>query len=160
MIKLKELITEDADSLVYRGISNLGNRNLGKLSRGVVDRLVATLGPNYTENLEIAQIFAGESGKLMKKQRTGNVLKLQHYNDITDLYRDYNSLLTPGSIAAINAEEKDSDAQLKVIQRVGKELRNVLSMHYSWVQVPFKESDKVHFLGLEGEIFINLNSKL
>ena len=162
MIKLKNIIFEsENDGYVYRGTTSHGNVNLGKQSGSVQDKLVATLGPNYTDNKEIAMIFkrgAGKGGKLLKKKFTGKVLELNDYNDVVRLYAQYKDQLSPGIVNKIKHSE--GQTQLQYIQSTGKELRTVLkNKGYKWVKTPFAVSDASNFAkrGLTGDILIDLS---
>ena len=162
MIKLKDIIFEsESDSYVYRGTTSHGNANLGKQSTSIQDKLVATLGPNYTDNKDIAMIFkrgAGSGGKLLKKKLSGKVLQLNNYNDVVHLYTKHGKQLTPNIKYKIN--NSDGQEQLRHIQDVGQQLRYILRNEgYSWVKTPFATSDAANFekRGLTGEILIDLS---
>jgi hypothetical protein len=104
MILLKDLLTEvqpefrvfgaiprprgaESDLTVYRGVKP-GSRdiNLGINSTKIGDKLVATLGPNYTDNIEVAKKFGTQ---IITTKLTGSGLELSHYNDIIRLYKEY-----------------------------------------------------------------------
>lgn len=166
MIKFKDLyfnLLENTNSkYVYRGVTSHGNQNLGTQSRSVQDKLVATLGPNYTDVQEIAMIFkkgAGTGGKLIKKKLSGKVLELSNYNDVMHLYAKYKDQMTSGIVDDI--KQSSGSEQLKHIQSAGNQLRNILKdKGYMWIKVPFAVSDASNFkriLGMEGNILIDLS---
>lgn len=162
MIKLKNIIFESqTDGYVYRGTTSHGNVNLGKQSGSVQDKLVATLGPNYTDNKDIAMIFkrgAGKGGKLLKKNFTGKVFELNDYNDVVRLYAKYRDKMTPNIVN--NIKQTEGNEQLKYIQSAGEQLRTILkNKGYMWVKTPFAKSDARNFenRGLYGSILIDLS---
>ena len=159
--KNKKKLNENISIEVYRGTTSHGNTNLGRQSTKIQDKLVATLGPNYTDNKEIAMIFkrgAGSGGKLFKKTVNGRVLELQNYSDVMHLYSKYGQQLSPGIKGKINNSE--GQERLEYIQLAGKELRELLrSEGYMWVKCPFAVSDANYFKekGHEGKIYIDLS---
>ena len=159
--KNKKKLNENISIEVYRGTTSHGNINLGKQSTSIQDKLVATLGPNYTDNKEIAMIFkrgAGPGSKLFKKTVNGDVLELQHYSDVMHLYTKYGRQLTPNIKGKINYSE--GQERLEYIQLAGKELREILrSEGHMWVKCPFAVSDANYFKekGHEGNVYIDLS---
>jgi len=159
--KRKKKLNENNSIEVYRGTTSHGNINLGRQSTSIQDKLVATLGPNYTDNKEIGMIFkrgAGPGGKLFKKTVNGSVLELQHYSDVMHLYSKYGQELSPGIKGKISNSE--GQEQLEYIQLAGKELRELLRAEgYMWVKCPFAVSDANYFKekGHEGNVYIDLS---
>lgn len=159
--KRKKKVNESSSIEVYRGVTSHGNINLGRQSTSIQDKLVATLGPNYTDNKEIGMIFkrgAGPGGKLFKKTVNGRVLELQHYRDVMHLYSKYGQQLSPGIKGKISNSE--GQEQLEYIQIAGKELRELLRAEgYMWVKCPFAVSDANYFKekGHEGSVYIDLS---
>lgn len=155
MILLKDLLIEEFDGLtVYRGVRP-GSRdiNLGINSTKIGDKLVATLGPNYTDNLEVAKQF----GKEIKTTKlSGPGLELSHYNDIVNLYKQYENMLLPGLAKKI--KYSSGQEQLELIQLAGKELRNILSKKYGYIKSPLAVSDASYLTqkGLTGDLYIPL----
>jgi len=155
MILLKDLLMEESDGLtVYRGVRP-GSRdiNLGINSTKIGDKLVATLGPNYTDNLEVAKQF----GKEIKTTKlSGSGLELSHYNDIINLYKQYENMLLPGLAKKI--KYSSGQEQLELIQLAGKELRNILSKKYGYIKSPLAVSDASYLSqkGLTGNLYIPL----
>jgi hypothetical protein len=158
--KRKKKINENTSIEVYRGTTSHGNKNLGTQSKSIQDKLVGALGPNYTDNEDIGNIFkrgAGAGGQLLKKNVNGKILTVNDYNDIIRLYAQYQKLMTPGIVNLIKSNT-GSD-QLKYIQLAASELRDILrSNGYSWIKSPFAVSDASYFRqkGLEGSIYIDL----
>ncbi len=146
---------EESDGLtVYRGVRP-GSRdiNLGINSTKIGDKLVATLGPNYTDNLEVAKQF----GKEIKTTKlSGSGLELSHYNDIINLYKQYENMLLPGLAKKI--KYSSGQEQLELIQLAGKELRNILSKKYGYIKSPLAVSDASYLSqkGLTGNLYIPL----
>ena len=122
MILLHELLIENV-TVVYRGVDpSHGDAGLGYNSIKIGDKLVAALGPNHTDNVEIAKVFGK---KVVSTVLKGNPLKLNHYNDILNLYRTYERQLSPG--LARNIKQSSGGEQLRYIQQGGNELRTILS---------------------------------
>lgn len=159
-LKHKKKITENNGIEVYRGISKHGNKNLGKQSTSVQDKLVGALGPNYTDNEDIGMIFkkgSGPGSQLLKKTVSGNVLTVDNYNGIIGLYVKHQKEMMPGIVNMIKGSS--GQEQLEYIQLAGKELREILRNNgYSWVKSPFAVSDAAYFKqkNLEGSIYIDL----
>ena len=146
---------EESDGLtVYRGVKP-GSRdiNLGINSTKIGDKLVATLGPNYTDNLEVAKQF-GKEIKTIKLSGPG--LELSHYNDIVNLYKQYENMLLPDLAKKI--KNSSGQEQLELIQLAGKELRDILSKKYGYVKSPLAISDANYLKqkGLTGDLYIPL----
>ena len=146
---------EESDGLtVYRGVKP-GSRdiNLGINSTKIGDKLVATLGPNYTDNLDIAKQF-GKEIKTIKLSGPG--LELSHYNDIINLYKQYENMLLPDLAKKI--KNSSGQEQLELIQLAGKELRDILSKKYGYVKSPLAISDANYLKqkGLTGDLYIPL----
>lgn len=146
---------EESDGLtVYRGVKP-GSRdiNLGINSTKIGDKLVATLGPNYTDNLDVAKQF-GKEIKTIKLSGPG--LELSHYNDIINLYKQYENMLLPDLAKKI--KNSSGQEQLELIQLAGKELRDILSKKYGYVKSPLAISDANYLKqkGLTGDLYIPL----
>lgn len=155
MILLKDLLIESpAVITVYRGVRP-GSRdiNLGINSTKIGDKLVATLGPNYTDNLDVAKQFGKE---IKTTNLSGPGLELSHYNDIINLYKQYESMLLPGLAKKI--KYSSGQEQLELIQLAGKELRNILSKKYGYIKSPLAVSDANYLSqkGLTGNLYIPL----
>lgn len=155
MILLKDLLKEESAGLtVYRGVRP-GSRdiNLGINSTKIGDKLVATLGPNYTDNLDVAKQF----GKEIKTTKlSGLGLELSHYNDIINLYKQYESMLPAGLAGKIRYS--NGQEQLDLIQLAGRELRKILSKKYGYIKSPLAISDANYLTqkGLTGDLYIPL----
>ena len=95
MILLKDLLKEESAGLtVYRGVNPAyGDVGLGINSTKPGDKLVATLGANHTDNLEVAKRFGKQ---IITTKLKGPVLELPHYNDIINLYKQYERMLPFG----------------------------------------------------------------
>jgi hypothetical protein len=171
MILLKDLLTEvqpefrvfgaiprprgaESDLTVYRGVKP-GSRdiNLGINSTKIGDKLVATLGPNYTDNIEVAKKFGTQ---IITTKLTGSGLELSHYNDIIRLYKEYEHMLPVGLASKIKIS--DGQEQLNLIQLAGKQLRNILSKKYGYIKSPLAISDANYLTqkGLTGDLYIPL----
>jgi hypothetical protein len=155
MILLKDLLIESpAVITVYRGVRP-GSRdiNLGINSTKIGDKLVATLGPNYTDNLDVAKRFGKE---IKTTNLSGPGLELSHYNDIINLYKQYESMLPPGLAKQI--KYSSGQEQLELIQLAGKELRSILSKKYGYIKSPLAVSDANYLSqkGLTGDLYIPL----
>lgn len=155
MILLKDLLIESpAVITVYRGVRP-GSRdiNLGINSTKIGDKLVATLGPNYTDNLDVAKRFGKE---IKTTNLSGPGLELSHYNDIINLYKQYENMLPPGLAKQI--KYSSGQEQLELIQLAGKELRNILSKKYGYIKSPLAVSDANYLSqkGLTGDLYIPL----
>jgi hypothetical protein len=155
MISLKSLLAEASDvKTVYRGVNPAyGDVGLGINSTKIGDKLVATLGPNHTENLEVAKRFGKQ---IITTDLKGPGLVLPHYNDIINLYKQYENMLPPGLAKQI--KYSSGQEQLELIQLAGKELRKILSKKYGYVKSPLAVSD-ANFLrekGLTGDLYIPL----
>ena len=155
MISLKSLLAEASNvKTVYRGVNPAyGDVGLGINSTKIGDKLVATLGPNHTENLEVAKRFGKQ---IITTDLKGPGLVLPHYNDIINLYKQYENMLPPGLAKQI--KYSSGQEQLELIQLAGKELRKILSKKYGYVKSPLAVSD-ANFLrekGLTGDLYIPL----
>ena len=86
MILLKDLLNEVQTELtVYRGVNPIyGNIGLGINSTKPGDKLVATLGANHTDNLEVAKKFGKQ---IITTKLKGPGLKLSHYNNIIEFLK-------------------------------------------------------------------------
>ena len=148
---LAEVVSGD---VVYRGVNPAyGDVGLGINSTKPGDKLVATLGANHTDNLEVAKKFGKQ---IITTKLSGSGLKLGHYNDIIKLYQQYKDMLTPG-IAGMIKNSSGQD-QLEYIQRAGNELRTVLSKRYGYITSPLAVSDASYLSekGLTGNLYIPL----
>jgi hypothetical protein len=155
MILLKSLLAEASGvKTVYRGVNPAyGDVGLGINSTKIGDKLVATLGPNHTENLEVAKRFGKQ---IITTDLKEPGLVLPHYNDIINLYKQYEDMLPPGLAKQI--KYSSGQEQLELIQLAGKELRKILSKKYGYIKSPLAVSD-ANFLrekGLTGDLYIPL----
>ena len=155
MILLKDLLNEAQSELtVYRGVKP-GSRdiNLGINSTKIGDKLVATLGANYTDNLEVAKRFGKQ---IMTTKLKGTGLELSHYNDIINLYKQYENMLPVGLAGKI--KYSGGQEQLELIQLAGRELRKILSKRYGYIKSPLAISDASYLSekGLTGDLYIPL----
>jgi hypothetical protein len=114
---------------------------------------VATLGPNHTENLEVAKRFGKQ---IITTDLKGPGLELSHYNDIINLYKQYENMLPAGIAKQI--KYSGGQEQLDLIQLAGKELRKILSKKYGYVKSPLAASDANYLRekGLTGDLYIPL----
>ena len=155
MILLKDLLRESPSVLtVYRGVNPAyGDVGLGINSTKPGDKLVATLGPNHTDNLEVAKKFGKQ---IITTKLKGTGLELSHYNDIINLYKQYESMLPTGLAKQI--KYSSGQEQLELIQLAGKELRNILSKKYGYIKSPLAVSDANYLTqkGLTGDLYIPL----
>ena len=155
MILLKDLLNEAQPELtVYRGVNpTYGDIGLGINSTKIGDKLVATLGPNHTNNIEVAKKFGKQ---IITTKLKGSGLELSHYNDIVRLYKQYENMLPAGLAGKINTSK--GQVQLELIQLAGKELRNILSKRYGYIKSPLAISDASYLSekGLTGDLYIPL----
>ena len=155
MILLKDLLSEKANGLtVYRGVNpTYGDVGLGINSTKIGDKLVATLGPNHTDNLEVAKRFGKQ---IISTNLSGPGLVLSNYNDIINLYQKYKDMLMPGLAGMI--KNTSGSEQLELIQLAGKELRDILSKKYGYITSPLAISDANYLSqkGLTGDLYIPL----
>lgn len=155
MILLKSLLSEASGvKTVYRGVNPAyGDIGLGINSIKIGDKLVATLGPNHTDNIDVAKRFGKQ---IITTDLVEPGLELGHYNDIIKLYEKYKTLLTPG-IAGMILNSKDKE-QLELIRKAGLELRTVLKQKYGYVKSPLAVSDSNYLSkhGLTGNLYIPL----
>jgi len=155
MILLKDLLKEASSLLtVYRGVNPAyGDVGLGINSTKIGDKLVATLGPNHTDNLDVAKRFGKQ---IITTKLSGSGLELSHYNDIINLYKQYESMLPPNLAKQI--KYSSGQEQLNLIQLAGKELRNILSKKYGYIKSPLAVSDANYLSqkGLTGDLYIPL----
>jgi hypothetical protein len=155
MILLKDLLKESPSLLtVYRGVNPAyGDVGLGINSTKIGDKLVATLGPNHTDNLDVAKRFGKQ---IITTKLSGSGLELSHYNDIINLYKQYESMLPPNLAKQI--KYSSGQEQLNLIQLAGKELRNILSKKYGYIKSPLAISDANYLTqkGLTGDLYIPL----
>ena len=155
---IQEVILENSQPLViYRGKSDVSgtDKGLGVNSIGIGNRLVAALGPNFTDNIEIAKKF----GKNIetKEFNVPNVLELKTYNDIIGLYKQYENELPQGLAGKI--KNSSGDEQLELIQFAGQKLREILKKRYNLIKAPLAKADD-DFLkskGLNGSLYIDLS---
>jgi len=154
-MKLIDILAEVmSGDVVYRGVNPAyGDVGLGINSTKPGDKLVATLGANHTDNLEVAKKFGKQ---IITTKLSGSGLKLGHYNDIIKLYQQYKDMLTPG-IAGMIKNSSGQD-QLEYIQQAGNELRAVLSKRYGYITSPLAVSDASYLSekGLTGNLYIPL----
>jgi hypothetical protein len=154
-MKLIDILTEvKSVDVVYRGVNPAyGDVGLGINSTKIGDKLVATLGPNHTDNIDVAKRFGKQ---IITTKLNGRGLKLGHYNDIIKLYQEYKDMLTPG-IAGMIKNSSGQD-QLEYIQQAGTELRDVLSKRYGYITSPLAVSDASYLSekGLTGNLYIPL----
>lgn len=155
MILLRNLLSEAPIGLtVYRGVNPAyGDVGLGINSTKIGDKLVATLGPNHTDNLDVAKRFGKQ---IITTKLNGPGLELSHYNDIVNLYKQYESMLPPGLAKQI--KYTSGQEQLDLIQLAGKELRKILSKKYGYIKSPLAVSDANYLSqkGLTGDLYIPL----
>jgi hypothetical protein len=155
MILLRNLLSEAPIGLtVYRGVNPAyGDVGLGINSTKIGDKLVATLGPNHTDNLDVAKRFGKQ---IITTKLNGPGLELSHYNDIVNLYKQYESMLPPGLAKQI--KYSSGQEQLDLIQLAGKELRKILSKKYGYIKSPLAVSDANYLSqkGLTGDLYIPL----
>ena len=155
MILLKDLLKESPSVLtVYRGVNPAyGDVGLGINSTKIGDKLVATLGPNHTDNLDVAKRFGKE---IKTTNLNGPGLELSHYNDIVNLYKQYESMLPPGLAKQI--KYSSGQERLELIQLAGKQLRSILSKKYGYIKSPLAVSDANYLSqkGLTGDLYIPL----
>jgi len=148
---LAEVVSGD---VVYRGVNPAyGNVGLGINSTKPGDKLVATLGANHTDNIEVAKKFGKQ---IITTKLKGPGLKLSHYNDIIELYKQYENVLPAGLAGKIKSS--NGQAQLDLIRFAGKELRNILSKKYGYIKSPLAVSDASYLSekGLTGDLYIPL----
>ena len=154
-MKLIDILAEVmSGDVVYRGVNPAyGDVGLGINSTKIGDKLVATLGPNHTDNIDVAKRFGKQ---IITTKLNGRGLKLGHYNDIIKLYQEYKDMLTPG-IAGMIKNSSGQD-QLEYIQQAGNELRAVLSKRYGYITSPLAVSDASYLSekGLTGNLYIPL----
>ena len=155
MILLKDLLNEVQPELtVYRGVNpTYGDIGLGINSTKPGDKLVATLGANHTDNLEVAKRFGKQ---IITTKLKGPVLELPHYNDIINLYKQYERMLPFGLAGKI--KNSGGQEQLDLIQLAGNELRKILSKKYGYIKSPLAISDANYLTqkGLTGDLYIPL----
>ena len=155
MILLRNLLSEAPIGLtVYRGVNPAyGDVGLGINSTKIGDKLVATLGPNHTDNLDVAKRFGKQ---MITTKLNGPGLELSHYNDIVNLYKQYENMLPPGLAKQI--KYSSGQEQLDLIQLAGKELRKILSKKYGYIKSPLAVSDANYLSqkGLTGDLYIPL----
>lgn len=155
MILLKSLLTETSGvKTVYRGVNPVyGDIGLGINSTKIGDKLVATLGPNHTDNVDVAKRFGKQ---IITTNLVEPGLELNNYNDIIRLYEKYKSLLTPGIAGMIL--RSSGQEQLELIQQAGRELRDILSKKYGYIKSPLAVSDANYLSkkGLTGDLYIPL----
>ena len=155
MILLRNLLSEAPIGLtVYRGVNPAyGDVGLGINSTKIGDKLVATLGPNHTDNLDVAKRFGKQ---IITTKLNGSGLELAHYNDIINLYKQYESMLPPNLAKQI--KYSSGQEQLDLIQLAGKELRKILSKKYGYIKSPLAVSDANYLSqkGLTGDLYIPL----
>jgi len=155
MILLKDLFNESQSELtVYRGVNPAyGNVGFGINSTSKGDKLVSVLGPNHTNNIEIAKYFGSQ---IITTKLKGPGLVLSHYNDIIMLYKQYEHMLPTGLAGKINIS--GGQKQLNLIRLAGKELRNILSKRYGYIKSPLAISDASYLStkGLTGDLYIPL----
>ena len=155
MILLKDLLNElNTELTVYRGVNpTYGDVGLGSNSIKPGDKLVATLGPNHTDNIEVAKVFGKQ---IITTKLKGPGLKLSHYNDIIELYKQYENMLPIGLAGKIKSS--NGQEQLDLIRFAGKELRNILSKKYGYIKSPLAVSDASYLSekGLTGDLYIPL----
>ena len=155
MILLRNLLSEAPIGLtVYRGVNPAyGDVGLGINSTKIGDKLVATLGPNHTDNLDVAKRFGKQ---IITTKLNGPGLELSHYNDIVNLYKQYESMLPTGLAKQI--KYTSGQEQLDLIQLAGKELRKILSKKYGYIKSPLAVSDANYLSqkGLTGDLYIPL----
>lgn len=155
MILLRNLLSEAPIGLtVYRGVNPAyGDVGLGINSTKIGDKLVATLGPNHTDNLDVAKRFGKQ---IITTKLNGPGLELSHYNDIVNLYKQYESMLPSGLAKQI--KYTSGQEQLDLIQLAGKELRKILSKKYGYIKSPLAVSDANYLSqkGLTGDLYIPL----
>ena len=155
MILLRNLLSEAPIGLtVYRGVNPAyGDVGLGINSTKIGDKLVATLGPNHTDNLDVAKRFGKQ---IITTKLNGPGLELSHYNDIVNLYKQYENMLPPGLAKQI--KYSSGQEQLELIQLAGKELRSILSKKYGYIKSPLAVSDANYLSqkGLTGDLYIPL----
>ena len=155
MILLRNLLSEAPIGLtVYRGVNPAyGDVGLGINSTKIGDKLVATLGPNHTDNLDVANRFGKQ---IITTKLNGPGLELSHYNDIVNLYKQYENMLPPGLAKQIRYS--NGQEQLDLIQLAGRELRKILSKRYGYIKSPLAISDASYLTqkGLTGDLYIPL----
>jgi hypothetical protein len=154
MITFKEIMSEQID--LYRGVNpKYGDVNHGIQSIGDKHKLVGSLGPNYTDSIEVARRYGKQIVK--KTISSSRILELPDYDDIIRLYKKYETQITPG--LASNIKYSYGDEKYAYIKQAGKELRDILKKKYDAIKVPLNKGDTAYLAskGLSGKMYIILN---
>jgi len=154
MILFSKLICEDTDTLtLYRGVDpKFGDTDHGRMSIGVKHKLVGALGPNYTDNPDVAKSYGG---KVIEKIISPNrVLSLSDYDDIIRLYQKYEKELFPDLARKIKGSSSDQRKQFEYIKEAAKMLRGELSKTYDAVKAPIGSGDAQYLKskGIDGNM--------
>lgn len=140
-MKFRQILSEDTATLkLYRGVDpKFGDTDHGRMSIGVKHKLVGALGPNYTDNPDVAKSYGG---KVIEKIISPNrVLKLADYDDIIRLYQKHEKELFPDLAKKIKGSSSDQRKQFEYIKEAAKKLRGELSKTYDAVQAPIGPGD-------------------
>ena len=155
MTSLSKILKESSAITLYRGVNpKFGDINPGKQSIGVKHKLVGALGPNYTDNEEVAKKY----GKQVVKKQISNtrILTLPHYDDVIKLYQQFEKQLMPD--LAKNIKYSSGEEQFEFIKKAAADLRAILSKKYDAIKVPLGKGDAEYLSskGLEGSLYIVL----
>lgn len=152
MIRFKNIINENVDTFtIYRGVNpKFGDTDHGRMSIGIKHKLVGALGPNYTDNSDVAKRYGGEV--IEKVVSSNRILELKDYDDIIRLYQKYEKSLFPDLAKKIKGSEGPD--QFEYIKEAAKKLRTELSKTYDVIKAPIGPGDATYLKskGIEGNM--------
>jgi len=155
MTSLTKILKETSGIKLYRGVNPAyGDINPGIQSIGPKNKLVGTLGPNYTDNEEVAKRY----GKQIVTKQISNtrILNLPNYEDVIRLYQKYEKQLIPD--LAKNIKYSSGKEQFDFIKKAAGDLRSILSKKYDAIKVPLGRGDAEYLAtkGLSGSLYVVL----
>lgn len=155
MTLLTKILKESVALTLYRGVNpKFGDVAHGHQSIGIKHKLVGALGPNYTDNKNIAVRYGK---KVVEKTISPNrILELPNYDDVIRLYQKYEKQL-PKDLAK-NIKNSSGEEQFEYIQQAASQLKNILSKTYDAIKVPLGKGDAEYLAtkGLSGSLYIVL----
>ena len=151
---------------VYRGVNPRVNAGAGAgalyqalglgggaMSKGIMNRLIGAIGPNYTDDKPTAEAFGKKI--LSKKVNDKKLLRLGTYDEVAQLFAVNQHLMTPGLAGRI--KNSTGEEQQAAIEQAGGELRAILKKRkFSGIKSPLHPADAKYLSEEKGLVPGNL----
>lgn len=150
---LKDKKSVKVPIVIYRGVnSSFGDVEPGNQSIGIKNKLIGSLGPNYTNSLDIAKEYGNEVVEYTVPS-TSRILELNDYDDVIRLYQKFEKFLPPN--LAKNIKNSKGIEQHNYIKSAANSLRNILKRDYDIIKCPINHGD-YNYLKTTGKITDNV----